>query len=729
MLLSVYRADEHNKLVKEPSLFSADPKFYIEMPTGEMAPVFDFKNFPFQIFKNAPTHHKRGKTADRVEYIDLVCTFDIETTTIINDNPYAFMYQWQYCIEDYVFMGKTWSEFIDFNETITKALDTHLELNGSLVCGRSLVTYVHNLSFEFQFCRQFIGEIISPLITDKYCPLLVPTDIGITYRCSYRLTNKSLDAFTKDFPHHKLKGDLDYSIIRVPVKEDPKNGLTDLELSYCYNDVKGLAEALRDRLTKDPKYNIASIPLTSTGYVRKDCQNSMNKAPRNRKRFQDTKLDDHLYKMCRAAFRGGNTHANAAHCGELLHNVKSYDLASSYPAWILTMTYPLGQFEKIENTSNLVKELYSIVKQYCLLVTIRLYNFNYIGSCGVPYIARAKTFLRICDKEEIVEDNGRIVSAPFAELTLTDIDLMMVLKYYDYSKIEIVEAYRSHRGMLPNELRRVCLDYYKKKTSLKHSENEDDIYNYNRAKELLNACYGLMVMRLDRIEYQYINDDYQVIHKPLQQMLDKFYSSKSSFLPYQYGVWVTSWARFVLQMGLDCVGKDAVYCDTDSVKFIGDHEKDFERLNKQLRANALLHGAVALDKNGKEVPAGIYDQEQTYSDFMTLGAKKYIYSYDNGKTIHSTISGVSKDLGEQFFTEHGFAAFKDETIIPVSGKIQAVYNNDKMHFIIVNGVKILTGSNIAMVPTSYTIHIKHDYKDFIASIKKSLEKYYKKGNI
>lgn len=725
MLLSVYRADKNNKLVKESSLFSADPKFFIKMPDGEEAPVFDYKNFPFQIFYNAPTHHKRGKTLDRVEYLDLAISFDIETTTILSEKPYAFMYQWQYCIEDYVFMGKTWEDFIEFNETISKALDLHLQLDGRAISGRSIVTYIFNLSFEFQFMRHFIGEIISPLITDKYCPLLIPTEAGITYRCAYRLTNKSLDAFTKGFKHHKLKGDLDYSVIRVPVKEDPKNGLTDLELAYCYNDVKGLSEALRDRLEKD-KYNIASIPLTSTGYVRKDCQNSMNKAPRNHKRFIDTQLDEHLYKMCRAAFRGGNTHANAKHVGEVLHDVKSYDLASSYPAWILTMTYPLGKFEKIEDTSNLIDNLYSIVKQYCLLVTIRLHNLKYIGSCGVPYIARSKTFLRICDKKEIVEDNGRIVSAPYAELTLTDIDLLMVLKYYDYDKIEIVEAYQSHRGMLPNELRRVCLDYYVKKTTLKHSENEEDLYNYARSKELLNACYGLMVMRLDRIEYQYINGEYEVIHKPLQQMLDKFYSSKSSFLPYQYGVWVTSWARFVLQMGLDCCGSDTVYCDTDSVKFIGDHDKDFEKLNEQLKANALLHDAVALDKFGTEMPAGIFDKEKTYTDFKTLGAKKYIYSYDNGQTIHATISGVSKDLGAEYFTKHGFDAFSDETIIPVSGKIQAVYNNDYIHIINVKGVNIMTASNIAMIPTSYTIHVKHDYKDFIASVKNSLYKYYKK---
>lgn len=729
MLLQIYGTGEKNTLTREQSLYQADPKFYIQMPDRELAPVFDYKNFPFEIFKNAPLHTKRGKTADRIKYYDLACSFDIETTTIINDDPYAFMYQWQYCIEDYVFMGKTWEDFMEFNTMLSKNLELGIEMVEGTLSGRSIVTFIHNLSFEFQFMRYFIGDMISPLITEKYCPLLVPTSNGITYRCSHRLTNKSLDAFTKGMPHHKLKGDLDYSIIRVPVADDPKNGLNDTELAYCYNDVKGLSEAIRDRLTKDRKYSIATMPLTSTGYVRKDAQQSMRKAPRNRRHFLETQLDAHLYQMCRAAFRGGNTHANANMVGKHLHNVKSWDLASSYPAWILTRTYPIGKFELIDNISiNFLDNFDKFVDQYCGLFTIRLYNAEYIGSCGVPYISRSKTFLRIQDKDNIIEDNGRLFYTPFAEMTLTEIDLLMVLRYYKYTKIEIVEAYKAHRGMLPNELRRVCFEYYKKKTILKGVSSEDGSveYEYQRAKEMLNATYGMCVQRIDRTEYELRDNEYIPIHKPLTEMLEKFYSSESSFLSYQHGVWICAWARYVLQMGLDIAGPDLVYCDTDSVKYIGDHEKEFEELNKSLRANALKHKAVAYNKDGKEYPVGIYDQEKTYTDFKTLGAKKYIYSYDNGKTIHSTISGVSKDIGEKFFTEHGFDAFTPNTIIPVSGKVSAHYHDEPIHYVTIKGVKILTASSVALVPAAYTIHITHDYHDFIENVRKSLYNAYRR---
>lgn len=736
MFLFKYGADKNNRLTKELSLISAEPSFYISMPNCEQAPVFDYKTFPFEIFNDVPAHQKRGQTFDHIQYLDIVISFDIETTTISNcDDPYAFMYQWQVCVEDYVFMGCTWDQFIDFYNTLSKSLDLGIIKNGNDLNGRAVVFYVFNLSFEFQFCRHFIGDIVHSLVTDKYCPLLIHTTSGVVYRCAYRLTNRSLESFTKGFEHEKLSGDLDYSVIRVPHIDDLKNGLSDTELAYCYNDVKGCCEALRDRFERDNRYTIASIPLTSTGYVRKDCQRSMKRSPINRKRLLDTRLSPHLYKRCRAAFRGGNTHSNARWTNVLMGlpelggiggKIHHKDIASSYPAQIMKGSFPLGPFIPIDNPQYILGNLNKLTKNYCLLVTIRLENVEYIGSCGVPYISKSKTIIPISDKDLVTEDNGRIFKAPRIEITCTEIDLKYILRDYSYTSIKVMEAYKSHKGRLPYELRRVCLDYYKAKTLLKHVTSDDGSaeYNYARAKELLNSTYGLMVMRLDRIEYEYTDGDYIVKNNTLDKMLDKFYDSQSSFLPYQYGLWVTSAARAALQEGLDICGPDTIYCDTDSVFYIGDHEKDFEELNKRLYNEAQQAEAIAPTQSGELIAMGIWDSEPDCVLFKTLGAKKYLLSLD-GEHILSTIAGVNKKLGAEYFTKHGFEAFTDNTCIKTSGKLQAIYNDDKPHYIEVNGVNILTASNVALIEGSYTIHIKHDYNDFMEYIQKSLNKYYK----
>ncbi|MBR5939400.1 hypothetical protein IKZ77_02505, partial [Candidatus Saccharibacteria bacterium] len=162
MSLLSYSRSKDGKLQKLPSLFNATPLFTIDMPDGEVAPVYDFKNFPFEIFKTAPTCSKRGKTIDKVSYYDLAVSFDIETTTIEDtEKPFAFMYQWQYCIEDYVFMGKTWEEFQELNAKLTEVLNLHIENSDGRLYGRSIVCYVHNLSFEFTFAYAFMGEMIN----------------------------------------------------------------------------------------------------------------------------------------------------------------------------------------------------------------------------------------------------------------------------------------------------------------------------------------------------------------------------------------------------------------------------------------------------------------------------------------------------------------------------------------------------------------------------------------
>lgn len=722
MLLYQYSRDKHGHLKKELSLLSAEPYFYIQMPDGENAPVFDFKAFPFDIFKNAPAHKKNGKTRDKVNYIDLAISFDIETTTLAYlDRPAAFMYQWQYCIEDYVFMGKTWEQFQQFNIILSSVFDLSIYEDGGILYGNSLVVYVHNLQFEFQFMRHFLGELINPLFTDIYEPLYVPTKDGLTFRCSYRLTNKSLEQFTKGQPHAKLAGDLDYSIIRVPVMNDPKNGLNDTELAYCYNDVKGLSEAIRDRLEKD-KYNIASIPLTSTGYVRKDARRSAKKNPQWYQQFQAAKLDPHLYELCRMAFRGGNTHANAAIVGRVIENVHHLDITSSYPAQMLTKGFPMTPFEKVEHIENIIPHLRAISKKYCLLLKFRLINFKYIGKTGVPYIAKAKTITRIQDFDKIVEDNGRLYSAPYALLACTEIDLQIILRDYTFDRIEIIEAYKSEKKLLPWELRRVVLEYYTKKTQLKGLKDPDSLYNYARAKEQLNSCYGMLCQRPDHLDYEYINGEYIESRRPLADLLNEYYESESSFLWYQWALWVTAHARFALDQGMQIVGSDLCYIDTDSIFYVGDHQEELEKLNTQLETIANNQGATATNQAGKSFPCGVWTWEPEIKFFKTLGAKKYLCG--DGKTIESTISGVSKEAGQKFFTENGFDAFKDGCVIPVSGKLTAYYNNDDIHTITINGVDITTASNIAMINTSYTINIDREFDEFVQMLANNLKQRY-----
>ena len=75
---------------------------YINVPTTEgdrREKVYSIADFPYNKFAYVKTSVKHGKNP--VIYLELSAAFDIETTNITDaERPWAFMYQWQFCVGD-----------------------------------------------------------------------------------------------------------------------------------------------------------------------------------------------------------------------------------------------------------------------------------------------------------------------------------------------------------------------------------------------------------------------------------------------------------------------------------------------------------------------------------------------------------------------------------------------------------------------------------------------------
>ena len=108
--------------------------------------IFNAENAPYEVVKAAgiakrPVGNNGGKNKRRIK--NLVCAFDIETTAI-DAIEQSIMYIWQFQLDEIgTVIGRTWQEYEYFmhNLTLTLAED------------ETLVIYVHNLSYEFQFLR------------------------------------------------------------------------------------------------------------------------------------------------------------------------------------------------------------------------------------------------------------------------------------------------------------------------------------------------------------------------------------------------------------------------------------------------------------------------------------------------------------------------------------------------------------------------------------------------
>lgn len=664
------------------------------------------KEYLSSIIRDIPIarNYNRRKKVDKTLFRNCMCAFDIETT-YLDEIEQSIMYIWQFAVMDlrtdniwYCF-GRTWDEFIEL-------------LNSFYHDGITIMIWVHNLSYEFQFLRHWL-----PFVKDKVFSLksrkVVRADIdGIQFRCSYIQTNKSLDAFTKDMGvvHQKLSGVIfDYSKKRFPWTE-----MTQEELQYCCNDVVGLLEAMRVRM-KMENDTLYSLPLTSTGYVRRLAKNAMKSY--NYNQLHAMMCNEDVYRLLRLEFRGGDTHANRYHVNQILENVASFDRASSYPDVMLNYRFPMSAFTPRMITDIEELERKCKVRDCCFIAVFTITHLQQRDIYyGAPYLSLDKA-VEISGQ---VVDNGRVLSADKAVYVFNDIDWKIVKSEY-VGEVEISQVYIAKYGYLPRAFRDLIIDLFHKKTSLKNVEGQE--LNYMRSKELINSLYGMCAQNPVKPDVIYMDEPEQAFKLEeivdIGEKLEKY--NKKAFLLYAWGCWVTAWARLKLKEMINIVGDNFVYCDTDSVKFLvrDDYKRiirKIEEYNKGLKELSISNNGYATDKKGIVHYLGVYEYEETYKKFKTLGAKKYAYVHEDG-TFGITIAGVPKKAGAREMEK--IENFNVGFIFRDTGKLESVYNDSDYGTYYQDDSpehRIEIRSNIVLRESTYEIGLSAEYMYILASV-------------
>ena len=169
---------------------------------------------------------------------------------------------------------------------------------------------------------------------------------------------------------------------------------------------------------------------------------------------------------------------------------------------------------------------------------------------------------------------------------------------------------------------------------------------------------------------------------------------------------MTALGRQELRKGIEVVGVDNVYNDTDSVKALAGHAHDFEKLNAEINKQCKERGIQNyLIRDGKRFYLGTWDNEGRYEQFKTLGAKKYVYRQDG--ELHLTVSGLDKKKGARYLESiGGVPAFNKGVVFSDSGRT-ALYYNYTTEITTMNrdGYEWTNGSNIAIVDETYTLGI------------------------
>lgn len=637
------------------------------------------------------TRREKGK-----RYLNCIAAFDIETSRI-KEIEQSVMYIWQFQLEDQTVIGRTWEEFKQLLLNIRK-----------YITGSCMVIYVHNLSYEFQFLKgiyDFQAEEV--FATDNRKVLKCNMLECFEFRCSYQLTGLSLDQFTKRYNVENLKmsgAEFNYDKLRLP-----STPLTDRELAYCVNDVKGLVQAIKKKLTLEG-LTVANVPLTKTGYVRNDVRKALQN---NVKGIRNILPSTPVYLLLREAFRGGNTMSNRYYTDEIIENVRSVDIVSSYPNVLLKYKLPMSKFYPEEDCN--VSTLKALLGKKALLFRISFTNIRLTQiTCGCPYLSKDKCrYIR-----NIVNCNGRILSADYLETTLTDVDFRIILSMYTWDDCTVTDLYSANYHMLPVNLRRVIMNYYTQKTVLKGAkEGTDEYIYYMNNKEMLNACYGMMVQDPCKDTLTYVGGEEVFIpeNKSVADLLED--NNRKAFLNYAWGVWCTAIARKCLQDAIDAAGDNFVYCDTDSVKYIGD--LDLTDYNNHQIEESIKWGAYAQDQNGEVHYLGVFEDEgyTLPNRFATMGAKKYVLEDTQGH-LHITIAGVVKYIKDANGTRVPISAlelgklenFKEGFIFTKAGGNESIYNDNINEDVIIDGQKITITDNLVIRPSSYTLGITEEYR-------------------
>lgn len=510
-----------------------------------------------------------------------------------------------------------------------------------MLSGDLTYIYVHNLSYDWTFLRRFFiarwGSPIKQLNVKSHYPIYIEFSNGVILRDSLILAQRKLEKWGEDLnvEHQKAVGYWDYNLIR---NQDSKYS----ENEHIYAEFDTLCgveclEATRRTLAK----KVSTMPWTATGIAREKIRKA-GKMNRAREWFLKNVVDYKTQLQLESTYHGGFTHANRHFIGNVFREIiQCFDFTSSYPFCLIAFKYPSEKFYSVKNCKIreilFDSEVYAYTFKLCAM-GVKLKN----DKIPMPPLQASKAVKLINE----VTDNGRVLCCDYIEIYLTEIDLQVISEFYDFEGELCIDVKRALKDYLPSWFTDLVFEFFKNKTQYKGG----DAVLYSIAKALLNSLYGVCVQKpvKDLIIEDYISGEYnfkKVVNYETEYT--KWVENPNNILPYQIGVWCTAYAFSNLFKLGDCV-KDGciwIYSDTDSAYSNGwDYEK-IERYNNKCKELLQSRGYGAVSHEGIDYWLGVAVSEgdkDRYTEFVTLGAKRYCGRKCKDNKLHITVAGVPK---------------------------------------------------------------------------------------
>lgn len=663
-----------------------------------------YKDFDYKIFDNIMYIKRAGQGHDE-SYDDVIIMFDTETSKEMPDAVCRnYVVAWTLSVRAFdtnivTLYGSKPSELV---YTIDR-MRRHFQ-------GDKTILYCHNLSYDWTFLRKFMfikwGTPDKQLNTKSHYPLFIEFNNGVILKDSLILAQRNLEKWANDLDveHKKAVGKWNYEKIRhqKDIKKCTKN-----ELLYIENDTLAGVECIQKTMNTLNK-KIYSMPYTATGIPR-EAVRTIGKENHARDLFKRIVPEYRIQQILEMVYHGGYTHANRHYISRTVKGlIEAYDFSSSYPFVMLSEKYPMERFSPSKNCK--VEHIIRNSEKYAYIFKLILINPRLKDdSIPMPALQYSKCVKTV----NTVEDNGRILSANYVEIYLNEIDLQIIKEQYTWQSDACIEVYSAMKDYLPRWFTDYVFKCYEDKCTLKGGDPV--LYSISKAK--LNSLYGMLCMHPCRlsIDEDYVTGDYNTNTEiDLAELYEKYVKKFTSILPYQFGVWVTSYAfKNLFTLG-KCVDTENggvwLYSDTDSCYATKWDKEKINAYNENCKKKLEANGYSCVVYKDREYWLGVAEHDGSYSQFRTCGSKKYAVRYarteENKKDkkagkLKITVAGVPKKgvkcLKNNINNFSRTMVFDGKT----TGKLQHTYFYEPQIWIDENENE--RGDSIDLSPTTYIL--------------------------
>lgn len=524
--------------------------------------------------------------------------------------------------------GRKPSEFCQF------VSDIHQKMRGN-----TTIIYFHNLTYDWQFLRKFCfkawGFPVNQLNTKSHYPINIEFENGIIFRDSLILAQVSLQKWGDQMQveHGKALDCWNYEKIRNQDTE-----LSDEEILYIQDDVLCGVECL-DALSQNLHKKPHTMPWTATGIVREMTQ-KLGRAYHAHDIFLAQAFEFSDYLTAEQTYHGAFTHANRHIVGDVVEGlIQCYDFASSYPYVMVSEKFPCEKFTKVQDCS--ISDILKYSDDWSFMfkfvaIGIRLKNPHH----PMPFLQSSKCLKKI----NPVYDNGRILNADAVSIYLTEQDLAILNEQYYFERSICTDVQMAQKDYLPRWFTDLVFDLYKKKCTLKNGDPTE----YALSKSRVNSLYGMCCQKLLKLQIDevYQENEYRVNEEqnPVE-VYDKTIHQHKMVLSYQTGIWVTAYAcRNLFELGKCFSGEDSIWCysDTDSCYGVNIDQGLLKQYNDKALEKLRANNYDLIEYDGKTFQLGEATLDGEYTEFKTLGAKRYACREKKSGKLKITIAGVPK---------------------------------------------------------------------------------------